>query len=268
MDIEASPPSDGLSSLKLSGKMLSDGCESDDILDIHTAQVLIYILPIFINGPPGCSIEDSYVHNYLSPLLVTVFGSDPLLSMKWANSQLMSSDSKAYKPDFLVYNLSGSVKHIISISEFKHVDQNSYVESDLVKLAKQTKFTMNNLISSGVVEPKVCGIHREGNNLHTYVMDLVSPKVYRMISVAKLKLFGNLDQITLLPRILTHLISLKNFACESALKIETSVISTGSTLKQPAPLPTLALVIQRFLFSDPCYDEAKEMDDLVFFCQR
>ncbi|CAO3703196.1 unnamed protein product [Rhizopus stolonifer] len=239
INIEASPPTDWLSSLTLCGKMLSDACESNNLLDIHTAQVLTYVLPMFINGPPDSSIEDSHVHNYLSPLLNTVFGSDPLLNMKWANGLLKDNASKAYKPDFLVYNLSGSVKHVVLISEFKHADQNSYVESDLVKLAKQMRFTMNDLISSGVVEPKVCGIHCEGNNLHTYVMDLISPKVYRMISIAKLKLFANLDQITFLPNILTHLICLKNIAHESALKIETAVISTCDTLKRPVPCPPL-----------------------------
>ena len=72
----------------------------------------------------------------------------------------------------------------------------------------------------------------EGNNLHTYVMDLASPKVYRMINVAKVKLFVNLDQIFLLPRILAHLMCLKNIALETALKIETS-----------CSLPTFTLVI-------------------------
>ncbi|KAI8874987.1 hypothetical protein K501DRAFT_162714, partial [Backusella circina FSU 941] len=45
-----------------------------------------------------------------------------------------------------------------------------------------------------------------------YVMDLISPKVYRMIS---------------------------NIAHESALKIETTVISTCANLKRPAPCPPL-----------------------------
>ncbi|KAI9473813.1 MAG: hypothetical protein EXX96DRAFT_621444 [Benjaminiella poitrasii] len=82
--------------------------------------------------------------------------------------------------------------------------------------------------------------HRKsGNSLHTYVMDLISPKVYRMISVAKLKLFGDLAQITCLPSILTHLMCLKNIAHESALKIETAVVSTCANLKRPAPCPPL-----------------------------
>lgn len=125
------------------------------------------------------------------------------------------------------------------IAEFKRSDQNSYVESDLIKLGKQMKFTMNKLVSDGVAKPKVCGVHCEGNNLHTYVMDLASPKVYRMINVAKVKLFVNLDQISLLPSILAHLMCLKNVALETALKIETAIVSGCATLKRPAPCPPL-----------------------------
>jgi hypothetical protein len=159
--------------------------------------------------------------------------------MKWANGQLERGNPKTCKPDFLVYNLPGSVKCVVLIAEFKRPDQNSYVESDLIKLGKQMKLTMSKLVSDGIVKLKVYGVHCEGSNLYTYVMDLASPKVYRMINVAKVKLFGNLDQISLLPRILTHLMCLKNFALETALKIETAITSNCATLKRPAPCPPL-----------------------------
>ncbi|KAG0770603.1 hypothetical protein G6F57_000074 [Rhizopus arrhizus] len=196
-------------------------------------KLLTSILPIFINGPPDCSIEDSYVHHYLSLLLSSVFSSDPLLNMKWTNGQLERGNPKTCKPDFLVYNLPGSVKCVVLIAEFKRPDQNSYVESDLIKLGKQMKFTMSKLVSDGIVKLKVYGVHCEGSNLYTYVMDLASPKVYRMINVAKVKLFGNLEQISLLPRILTHLMCLKNFA------LETAITSNCAFLKRPAPCPPL-----------------------------
>ncbi|KAI8077167.1 hypothetical protein BDF21DRAFT_385063 [Thamnidium elegans] len=96
--------------------------------------------------------------------------------MKWANGQLFKNGNNEFKPDFLVYNLSGSIRFIILIVEFKPTEQNAYVESDLVKLAKQMKETLNNLVIKGVTNPKVCGIHCEGESVLTYVMDLPSPK--------------------------------------------------------------------------------------------
>ncbi|KAI8983576.1 hypothetical protein BDB01DRAFT_698700, partial [Pilobolus umbonatus] len=239
MSIEESSPSDWISSLTLCAKMLGIASESQNVLDMHTAHVLTSVLPVFIHGPPDYSVEDSYVHNYLSPLLSSVFSSEPLLNMKWANGRLKNDNSKVYKPDFLVYNLSGNIKSVILIAEFKQFDQNSYVESDLIKLGKQMKFTLNKLVSNGVIQPKVCGIHCEGDTLFTYVMDLASPKVYRMINAAKIKLFRNLDQISLLPSILTHLICLKNIALETALKIEKTTLSGCTTLKRTAPCPPL-----------------------------
>ncbi|KAG2234057.1 hypothetical protein INT48_006202 [Thamnidium elegans] len=157
-------------------QLLPKACASKDILDMHTAQVLTQILPVLINGPPDDSNEDSYVHYYLSPLLSSVFASDPLMKMKWANGQLFKNGNNEFKPDFLVYNLSGSIRFIILIVEFKPTEQNAYVESDLVKLAKQMKETLNNLVIKGVTNPKVCGIHCEGESVLTYVMDLPSPK--------------------------------------------------------------------------------------------
>lgn len=131
---------------------------------MHTAQVLTQILPVLTNGPPDDTIEDRYVHHYLSPLLPS---SDSRLKMKWANGQLKNDTLNAFKPDFSVYNLSGSAKCVVLIAEFKHKEQNSYIESDLVKPAKQLKSTLNTLIINGVSQPKVCGIQHEGENVYT-----------------------------------------------------------------------------------------------------
>ncbi|CEP12730.1 hypothetical protein [Parasitella parasitica] len=125
VNIEVSRPADWFSSLSLCAQLLQEACESKNLLDLHTAQFLTQVLPVFINGPPDDSNEDSFVHYYLSPLLSSIFASDPLLKMKWA-----------LKPDFSVYNISGSAKCVVLIAEFKPTEKNSYVESDLVKLAK------------------------------------------------------------------------------------------------------------------------------------
>lgn len=121
--------------------------------------------------------------------------SDPLLKMKWANGQLMKNNNVTIKPDFLVCNFSGSDKCVILITEFKSTKQKSYFKSDLVKLAKQMKETTNKLITNGVTKPKICGFHCESENVRTYVIDLPSPKLYRIINTSKIELFKNLDQM-------------------------------------------------------------------------
>ncbi|KAG1056192.1 hypothetical protein G6F43_001898 [Rhizopus delemar] len=102
--------------------------------------------------------------------------------MKWANGLLSRNDNGAFKPDFSVYNISGSIKCVVLIAEFKPTEKNSNVESDLVKLAKQMKEILNKLIINGAMKPKVCGIHCEGENVQTYVMDIPSPRLYRIIN--------------------------------------------------------------------------------------
>lgn len=126
---------------------------------------------------------------------------------------------------------------MILIAEFKHKNQNSYIESDLVKLGKQMKITLNLLIKDGVKKPKVCGIRCEGEEVYTFIMDIPSPKLYRMCNVSKIKLFKNLDQISLLPSILSHLLHLKTIACETASKMEEAILYKYDNLKRPSPNP-------------------------------
>lgn len=227
--------------MTLCAELLTTACATKNLLDIHTTQVLTQILPILIHGPPEDANEDSFVHCYLSPLLSSVFGSEPCFKMKWANGQLTKiSGNGAFKPDFLVYNITGSTKCVILIAEFKPTEQSSSVESDLVKLAKQMKDTMNKLIMNGVARPKVCGIHCEGENVQTYVMDLPCAKLYRMRNLSKIKLFKHIDQISLLPNVLTHLLCLKSIACETAAKVEAATLYSYKHLKRPASNPPTA----------------------------
>ncbi|KAI8646947.1 hypothetical protein BD408DRAFT_409486 [Parasitella parasitica] len=156
--------------------------------------------------------------------------------MKWANGKLMNNQNE-YKPDFLVYNTSGSKRCVIIIAEFKPTEKNSYVESDLVKLAQQMKVTLNEMIMNGVSKPEVCGVHCEGENVYTYIMDLPSPKLYRLANASKIKLFKSLDQISLLPSVITHLLCLKNVASKTATKVETASLYSYNNLKRPAPNP-------------------------------
>lgn len=74
----------------------------------------------------------------------------------------------------------------------------------MVNLAKQMKVTLSKLIIDGVMKPKVCGIHCEGEDVQTYVMGLPSPKLYKITKISKIKLFKNLDQISLLPNVIKH----------------------------------------------------------------
>lgn len=236
MDIEVSPPADYITSITLCADLLKEACDNKYFLDIHTAQILTQILPVLVHGPPEDSTEDSYVHYYLSPLMSSVFSTDPLLKMKWANGKLMNDQSQ-YKPDFLVYNIFGSRRCVIIIAEFKPTEKNSYVESDLVKLAKQMKVTLNEMIMNGVSKPEVCGVYCEGENVHTYIMDLPSPKLYRLVNASRIKLFKRLDQISLLPNVITHLLCLKNVALKTATKVETASLYSYNNLKRPAPNP-------------------------------
>lgn len=66
----------------------------------------------------------------------------------------------------------------------------------------------------------------------------LAPKaLYQMANVSKIKLFKNLDQISLLPSVITLLLYLKTVASQTASKIEATVLSKYDNLKRPAPIP-------------------------------
>lgn len=66
------------------------------MVDVHTIQAIMQIPPLFANGPPSFSVEDSYVHNCISPILQPIFAGEPLLRVEWANSYL-NKDVKSRK---------------------------------------------------------------------------------------------------------------------------------------------------------------------------
>lgn len=82
MDIDVSPPIGWISLLSLCAQLLAKVCEPKNLLDIHTAQILVQIFPALVNGPTDDSNKDSYIHYYLSPLLSSIFASESLLKMK------------------------------------------------------------------------------------------------------------------------------------------------------------------------------------------
>lgn len=235
LQLESRPPVDLRSSLSLCAQWMKAACNSGNVLDMHTANVLTQILPALCNDTVG---DPRY---YLSSLLHSVFISDPLLRIKWANSQLTRDENnEIFTPDFSVYNLTGSTRCVVLIAELKQGKHKSYAVSDLVTLATQMKYNLNKLIEEGVKEPKVCGIHCEGDNIYTFIMDNPSPELYRLSNVKKLKLFDNLDQISLLPSILSHFLYLKAIACETAEKVETAVLYKYNNLKRSSPKESLS----------------------------
>ncbi|KAI8060628.1 uncharacterized protein B0P05DRAFT_557590 [Gilbertella persicaria] len=88
------------------------------------------------------------------------------------------------------------------------------------------------------MEPKVCGGHCEGEDIQTDVTGFPSSKLYRMINTSKIKLPKSLDQISLLPNVIKHLLCLKEIDLETATKIEPASLYSHGNLKRPASNPS------------------------------
>ncbi|KAI9484228.1 MAG: hypothetical protein EXX96DRAFT_478952 [Benjaminiella poitrasii] len=140
-------------------------------------------------------LEDTFAHQYLDPILETTFGSVECLKQGWANCALLPTmklkrnddddngtvddgdDNNTdvdgnnnkdvaetiYKPDWAVFANGNPVITVIGTLELKiSYKRNPGCVSDYVKLAKEMKLVLNQLIHLGVIRPIACGILIEG----------------------------------------------------------------------------------------------------------
>jgi hypothetical protein len=64
--------------------------ESENMVDTHAIQLVL----LFIGSPLDNNIEDTYVHNWIIPLLKPIFSCEPLRSIEWANRHI----TETHKP--------------------------------------------------------------------------------------------------------------------------------------------------------------------------
>ncbi|KAG2219058.1 hypothetical protein INT45_008902 [Circinella minor] len=76
--------------------------KSSNYYSLLSAALTFQWAPKCINGfVPNPNIEDTFVHSYIGPLLESVFESEPLFRVNWANGTLLR-DQK-YIDDYIVY---------------------------------------------------------------------------------------------------------------------------------------------------------------------
>ncbi|KAG0171396.1 hypothetical protein DFQ28_001064 [Apophysomyces sp. BC1034] len=177
------------------------------MVEIRTIQALVQQLPVFVTGPPDCSIEDSYVHSCIAPILKPIFACESFLRIEWANCHLNKKDSKGKKtvkvkgqlkvkdnkPDFAANVKAPNSWISVVVCEFKRPGFSPCFESDLVKIGKEMRTMLNYLIRLGVPSPSVGGILIQGRQITTFQFDIVAPKLYRMVKLCELVMFDTLD---------------------------------------------------------------------------
>ncbi|KAF7727354.1 hypothetical protein EC973_007663 [Apophysomyces ossiformis] len=215
-------------------------------------------------------LEDSFAHKYLDVILETVFGSDKRFKHDWANGSLPGSKRKrqqcdsnadnegadddddddtdgdgndpqgnAFKPDWVVYTKTWKAKATLGVMELKvaHKKNPGYI-TDFVKIAKEMKMTINEMVCQGVDHPVVCGILVEGFHCRTFAMDLSHSGIYRMIAFKRFKLCRSIQEMVLFPAMFENILHLKRLAVQTALAVEKCGINRqlGKKLERQTPL--------------------------------
>ncbi|KAI7854488.1 hypothetical protein BDC45DRAFT_535502 [Circinella umbellata] len=187
--------------------MTVEARQSQDKVETIAANLLHYLALNLSNGAPNVQLEDSFVHHIVSVIFESVFQSDKLLKYQWANGKLdgkrkSGDDDNNFKADFVVFVSYRNDRYDIAVSEVKprlNANTNNVVESDLVKIGKEMKWMINNLIKCGTENPVVWSILLQGFVLTTYKINLLYPKIYYMIGVKSVTLPKSLHEVTSLP---------------------------------------------------------------------
>lgn len=87
MDFGLTSHDDWMTQLSKAATYLVIAISMKNMVDIHTIQTVIQLLPL-CKRIPNSSIENSYVHNYIAPILQPIFAGESLLHIQWANSHL------------------------------------------------------------------------------------------------------------------------------------------------------------------------------------
>ncbi|KAG2205501.1 hypothetical protein INT47_005875, partial [Mucor saturninus] len=250
LEVAENPPYDLKSTLKSCTNFLIQATEQDNEVDLHMAHTLTQLLPVFVAGSQDNSIEDSYVHHYLAPILQSIYSMDKKFTVRWSNGAL--KEDTMFKPGFQVFSRVINIRCIIIVAEFKAKSHNSAVESDLVKLGKQMKVMYNELVEKRIPKPTVCGLLCQGENLKTYVMDMTSSHTYRMVKLSSVTLCQNVEELHLLPTFISKLTQIKvrtkyikmvfkiikNIAIENVQKAEDCIITANNSMhRQPCNPP-------------------------------
>ncbi|KAI7848402.1 hypothetical protein BDC45DRAFT_574875 [Circinella umbellata] len=204
-----------LSVMKSISQFISEATTSEVQLDIHTSIALLKLAAKFIHGgPPDRSLLNKGVlnrreeedfgkspHEYIAPLLESVFESEPLFKINWANGTLIAA--KQYKPVYVVFvrGANGNSKHEV---------------------------VSGHLVERHVMDPIVSGVLVQGYEISTYKMDMAGPNMYRLMKLGPCNIFKSLQEFHSIPIILSHVIQLKEIATITDKKVQAMVVAKNN----------------------------------------
>ncbi|KAI8079484.1 hypothetical protein BDF21DRAFT_420200 [Thamnidium elegans] len=209
---------------KLTIGFLNKALDSTNDMDLIVANVLHRILPsLKIVGYVDQRGEDSFVHDVLAPLLDIIFSFDPNLNHFWANISL-NEVYKEYKPDFGVYVNGLSKRFVVLVAEFKPVESKQRQESDLVKIGKQMRIMLNELLAIGVKDPVSSGILVSRDTMYTFKMHLAGENLYVMTQLSAIQVVKTHDDLTCIPIIVSKLVQIKGISINTAEKVQSQAM--------------------------------------------
>ncbi|CEI88613.1 hypothetical protein RMCBS344292_02995 [Rhizopus microsporus] len=194
-------------------KIVTEAGPTTEITEIIFCYLIVSICKYF-------HAEDNHVHTYLDPILGIFLCTERELVSSWANKQ----DASGLKPDVSLSCLPWNDSFIILSYELKPEHTSSVLKdgylSDLVKLGKQMKQNLEQMVIAGVASPLSFETLGKGMKLSLMIMDIDNEAVYRLYEYASFDIVGALPGFARLPTIIETFSSYKKLIDDVANNVE------------------------------------------------
>ncbi|CAO3651166.1 unnamed protein product [Cunninghamella echinulata] len=204
-----------------------DNDNDDDNVEI-TLDLLYAIVDRFQHWNYDCFLECNFINQHITPFMVNIFEKNSLLMGKQGESYVSRNinneddNTATLMADYTIFYQSNLNKNFdLFVVEVKPIGKScgSQVQSDLVKLGKEMKRMVDFLVAEDIDQITVCGMLVKGIECSTYKMDLEYDGMYRMVQLGGFHLLRNETDILLTPKIIQHLIQVKNYILKTANSI-------------------------------------------------
>ncbi|KAI9274527.1 hypothetical protein BDA99DRAFT_533160 [Phascolomyces articulosus] len=214
--------------------------DNDDLLSM-SASLLTNVVEKFKDWCHDYRSENSFGHQTIFPFLDPIFTRHNLAT-RLCESHVTNRQNSLIADYIISHKTSMGTSHDIIRVEIKppHTSSSSSQnQSDFVKIGKESKDMIDDLIVLGVEDLRVGGILIEGEDVSTYTMQLKCQDVYILRQYGQFRLLHSPQEVYAIPTIIEHIEQVANLVEQTRQRIDQCImtqptITTLSSWQRPS----------------------------------
>ena len=222
----------------------SKNAHNDDALSMSAA-LLSTLVEKFKSWAYNYVLESTFISQSVLPFLDHVFQRHGMTTR--VGESHVTKRPNSHMADYVAAHVTSTGKacDVLAV-EIKPPSQSSHsqLESDFVKVGKELKDIIDDLVELGVDDPCAAGILIEGLKMTTYTMRLVSEGAYILLEHGQVSFLHSPQDVHCVPQIIEHLEQLSALLGPTRRKIDERVVfnrprsSRQAWQRQSAPVPS------------------------------